>query len=107
MPFGKHKGQLLRGVEPDYLEWLLSNCDLRPRLRSAVEAELRRREIEAEAAGPYRRSERQPLTDLRPVLSAWFRAMSLEFHGDRGGSDDQMRVVNCGYALLKKLVGLS
>jgi hypothetical protein len=29
--------------------------------------------------------------------------MSLEFHGDRGGSDDQMRVVNRGYALHKKL----
>ena len=27
MPFGKHKGTLIADVPPDYLEWVLDNCD--------------------------------------------------------------------------------
>jgi hypothetical protein len=43
MPFGKYKARGLDTIPADYLEWLLENCELRPALKRAVEAELHRR----------------------------------------------------------------
>jgi hypothetical protein len=44
MPFGKHKGMTVGWLVkfcPDYLDWVLENCDnLRPRLRTAIEEAL-------------------------------------------------------------------
>jgi hypothetical protein len=50
MPFGRHRGKLLRDLPTEYLNWLVLECnDLRPRLRMAVQAELERR---ADNIGP-------------------------------------------------------
>jgi uncharacterized protein (DUF3820 family) len=40
MPFGKWKGEKLEDIPPDYLEWALENCDLRPALQAEMEAQL-------------------------------------------------------------------
>ena len=38
MPFGKHKGTLLKDIPVDYLEWVLENCqNLSYILRKAIE----------------------------------------------------------------------
>jgi putative quorum-sensing-regulated virulence factor len=38
MPFGKFKGERLKDVDTDYLEWVLQNCDnIRDSLRDAIE----------------------------------------------------------------------
>jgi exodeoxyribonuclease X len=37
MPFGKHKGQLLKDVPSDYRDWLLNQTDIDPYLRKALE----------------------------------------------------------------------
>jgi len=36
MPFGKHKGRALSDIPEDYLVWVLDNCNLTPRLRTAI-----------------------------------------------------------------------
>ena len=38
MPFGKHKGMLLADVPGDYKQWLLTQGDIDPYLRKALEA---------------------------------------------------------------------
>lgn len=37
MPFGKYQGESLADLPSDYVNWLLSNCQLRPELRVALE----------------------------------------------------------------------
>ena len=44
MPFGKHKGEELSNIDEDYLKYILNNFDLRPKLKTAVEEELAKRE---------------------------------------------------------------
>jgi exodeoxyribonuclease X len=36
MPFGKHKGMLLKDLPSDYKEWLLGQADINPYLRRAL-----------------------------------------------------------------------
>jgi hypothetical protein len=43
MPFGKHKGTLIRSVPTDYLCWLAAECKLSAALRKDIAAELDRR----------------------------------------------------------------
>jgi exodeoxyribonuclease X len=38
MPFGKHKGMLLADVPKDYKKWLLTQQDIDPFLRKALES---------------------------------------------------------------------
>lgn len=86
MPFGKHKGQPVENMPPQYLEWLASNTDLREPLRSAV----------WRALG----------ADMVPVgldtdrVKATYRAVSLKWHPDRGGSHEAMQAVNEFYTML-------
>jgi len=39
-PFGKHKGKRIKEVPRGYLQWALTNCDLRGWLLAAVQATL-------------------------------------------------------------------
>lgn len=43
MPFGKHKGEELEDIESSYLQWVISNLDLREDLNEAIEEELMNR----------------------------------------------------------------
>ena len=36
MPFGKHKGDYLKNVPPDYLRWVLSTCNIGDDLRKEI-----------------------------------------------------------------------
>lgn len=40
MPFGKYKGEELENIPPDYLEWCLENCDMRPALAEEMQNQL-------------------------------------------------------------------
>jgi chromosome segregation ATPase len=59
----------------------------------------------------YRAKERDSWVDNilsvlnRPTVSKIFREFSLKYHPDRGGSDEQMRVVNEMHAALLALLG--
>jgi hypothetical protein len=115
MPFGKHRGKLLGDVPYSYLLWLLRETDLDPPLRAAVEAELALREgprgadpggdgctCACHAGGNHRPA---PADLVRPVLRTWFAQLAMKYHRDRGGSDEQMRVVNDARDRLEKLLG--
>ena len=53
MPFGKHKGRKLADIPSDYLDWLQTNCDLRPRLKMQIAGEIQRRRNAADwTSGP-------------------------------------------------------
>jgi len=40
MPFGKYKGEFVDELPADYIDWLLTECDLRPALQKELEAQL-------------------------------------------------------------------
>lgn len=40
MPFGKHKGEELADIPNDYLDWCLTNLDIRQPLRAAMENQI-------------------------------------------------------------------
>lgn len=40
MPFGKYKGEYVDELPADYIDWLLTECDLRPALQKELEAQL-------------------------------------------------------------------
>jgi uncharacterized protein (DUF3820 family) len=41
MPFGKHKGEFVEDLPPDYVEWLLENVErLNPSLQEELEKQL-------------------------------------------------------------------
>ena len=92
MPFGKYKGRPLRDIPEDYLAWLLDNCELKPTLRQAVTAALN---LNCE----------RPQTSLTTeVVGQWYRRMAMEFHPDRRGSHESMKVINRGHEVLLELV---
>jgi len=43
MPFGKHRGQAIKDLPDDYLNWILENVGLKGSLLRALEAEYERR----------------------------------------------------------------
>lgn len=98
MPFGKFKGQRLADVDTGYLEWLLENCALRESLKSAVKAELDRREWN-QSPDPLHSSE--ITTD---IVNTWHRRLAVKFHPDKGGSHAAMVAVNAGRDLLMQLM---
>lgn len=111
MPFGRHKGERLEDIPTDYLEWCASTCkNLRPPLRAAILRELQGRGSEyrqhSDPDPPHRQQHNPPPVDVSATVAAWFRRMALEFHPDRGGSNDAMRAVNRGLELLKELLGV-
>ena len=102
MPFGKYKGRPLSSVPDDYLLWVLDNVEsLSPTLRRAIEARL--------GVAPPPPPPPPPtghLVAIEKVIRSWHRQMALKYHPDRGGSHEQMLIVNEGAELLKQLAGL-
>jgi hypothetical protein len=39
------------------------------------------------------------------VVKTWIRQLTMRYHPDRGGSQEEMKVVNAAYELLKQLLG--
>lgn len=102
MPFGKYRGEFLTEIPPNYLRWLLRECD-------SIDSYLRRR-VEEEL---YRRSDRdtklqqeqpqQPPVDFKAILSRVHKEMAMRFHPDRGGHVEAMKAINCVMDRLKEL----
>jgi uncharacterized protein (DUF3820 family) len=99
MPFGQHKGKSLRDVPSDYLIWLANECNLKPRLRNAVEAELENR------AGESGLCECMAPRGLEHLIRTWYRESALRYHPDKGGSVTAMQIVNDCHDRLKRLAG--
>jgi hypothetical protein len=99
MPFGRYRGRSLEEVPEDYLLWLRS-IDLSDWLRDAVEDEMALR-----GAGRFQEQPcRPPAADWSGVIARWYRQLALDFHPDRGGSHEAMKVVNEAYNRLRKLL---
>ena len=92
MPFGKHKGEYLDDIPGDYLEWVLENCELNPYLRTAIENSL----------DPPVKLTGSEITQAK--LEQWYRTMALRFHPDKGGTDEQMKVVNACREELERVI---
>lgn len=116
MPFGKYRGCDIGDVPDDYLEWVLDNIEIRSEaLRGAIESKLEGTYVR----GGYRHQATSPppppppppppsggVAIVEKVIRAWHRQMTLKYHPDRGGTHEQMLLVNEGAELLKKLAGL-
>jgi hypothetical protein len=104
MPFGRHRGQTLDQIPVSYLRWVLANChDISLDLRRGIQSVL------AEAEGAPRTDEpgeRPPPADWAPILKTWYGALALKYHPDRGGTHEQMIVINEAYDRLRSLVGV-
>jgi hypothetical protein len=77
-------------------------------LRSQIEQELERRagsESSASPPPPPSSSGGRSLTEIKGILSRWYHELCLRYHGDRGGSDEQMKVLNHAYSRLKEMIG--
>lgn len=114
LDFGKYAGECVADIPTSYLQWLLREQVLRgrPLLQAAVEMEVEARSRRGEGSGQSQRhaerhGERQGYTPALAdeVVRRWFAKLSLRFHPDRGGSDEEMRVVNFAHELLKELLG--
>jgi hypothetical protein len=109
MPFGKYRGRLLTEIPQSYLCWVLTNCEnitwqLRMEIRAIVDKA--RQDARQDARGQAPDGSKPPeLIDWSGILTTWYRAMSLRFHPDRGGTTEAMVAVNMGYEKLKELTG--
>jgi hypothetical protein len=102
MPFGKHKGVELPDLPEDYLLWLAALPDLRPPLRIAVDAELRRRET-ASASTPRReRLDVEATEAAARIVTQGYRLAAMDAHPDRGGDTATMQAVNRAAAVLRR-----
>jgi hypothetical protein len=101
--FGKHRGQPVTAVPSDYLDWCLRECRcLRAHLREAIEAELARRH--GGHAKPHGNGAAAGAPDLGEMIAEWYRGLCLKYHPDRGGSKEEMQVVNEARDRLLQLV---
>lgn len=86
LKFGKHKGKDLRDVPESYLQWLLDNAtNLTPALKQEI------------------------INILTPSpsigqIGKWYRSLALAYHPDKGGTNEQMKVVNYAYESLLKIL---
>jgi hypothetical protein len=91
--FGKHQGRRIADTPTGYLHWVFDNCtDLYPDFREMIRQELARRAGDHAQGASDRATAGTSLTD--PVISEFFRLLSLKYHPDRGGTHEQMLVVN-------------
>lgn len=109
MPFGMHRGKPLERIPTAYLAWLWNECDLMPRLRAAVESELRQRTEGDGATGAIEPHEESiPLADVRIALKTWYWEAARQFHPDRTLDNGKvMSAINASYARLQELLGVS
>lgn len=89
--FGKHKGKPLEEIPEDYLCWVLENCSPRPTLLRAIEQIL---DVNDEPN----------LAITVDIVGPWYRKLAVEYHPDRGGTHQQMLVVNRCNDLLEELI---
>lgn len=101
MPFGRHKGRPLSEIPSEYLSWLLRECDLRPWLHDAVEAELQDR------VSGFRQEHDHPPVALDTIITQWHRELVKRHHPDRGGSLEAMKAINDAADRLRTLVGVA
>lgn len=120
MPFGKYRGEELQDIPRDYLRWLLHNVELRgPALKAEVEYIVGEEAPEDfPDAGPWTRratgstgGRTTPPTDLQAMrtdlvdaVESWQRRLARQFHPDRGGTDELMKAINEGAAMLRAAI---
>jgi hypothetical protein len=113
MPFGKYKGRALRDVPDNYLGWLLDECDLKPRLRHAVEQELDTREENALYGSAAAQEDSHNAmarfrSDLASKVRQWRRECAMRFHPDKSSYEPAvMAAINDAADRLERLIGLA
>ena len=105
VPFGRHRGTPLDELEDGYFWWLHDRDNLREPLRSALDAEARRRRLNNER-------EEKPTPDLErdlpeaavceELLAAGYRSLAMKHHPDRGGDHERMQQINAAAEWLRK-----
>ncbi len=114
MPFGEHRGDPLDSIDTGYLRWWLKKMDsdgLRAEYREAVVAILQARGDRPPAPRPPPRPEVGIASakliwaaEIRSMAKAWFSQMTLKYHPDRGGSNEQQMVVlECYRSMMDEL----
>jgi hypothetical protein len=101
MPFGRHRGELLTNLPDEYVEWLRS-LDLHDPLRSAIEAEAKRRGLlsDDDHSAP-------DLALVEATINAGRRTLARRDHPDLGGEHERMVAINnCADWLLAQARGL-
>jgi hypothetical protein len=100
MPFGKHKGIVLENLPVDYLDWVLGWMDSedsgwmsysRKRLFDAMEDEWDRRQSGTRPKEVAKSKMSAAARSLKSeFIKSGYRAMSLKYHPDKGGTSEQM-----------------
>lgn len=99
MPWGKYRGMPINDIPPDYLAWLLRNCDLQPHLKAAVQRAYERH------CRPHE-SHTGTAVAIAPLVRKWYRRMALEYHPDKRGDHESMKIVNRARDILLELAGV-
>lgn len=103
MPFGKHAGKSLSEIPTSYLLWVLrARRRLQPDLRQAIGQILAAQGCPPVANGGMNPSSPDSLT----VIRQWYRGLVLDYHPDRGGSQEAMQIINEAHERLRRLAGL-
>lgn len=132
MPFGKHRGEEVRDLPDDYVEWLAANTKLFGALRQAIRDELEDRGMSTEGLddnpepewhyrnGDGRRWNQAPpappprddtfalsvdLADrdiLHALVNTGYQQLAIRWHPDKGGSVTEMVRLNRVVAELRK-----
>ena len=89
MPFGRHRGRLVRDLPDHYLIWLINNVALYGDLRCAVEAEYEARDLQHTGSSVIvLRPEQRPIA--REIVDAGYHTLARRMHPDAGGTNEQM-----------------
>lgn len=89
--FGKYKGYDLSEVPDDYLRWLISTQEKR---LDEYRHELDRRNAMRDAK----------LSWAERIVQAGYRSLAMQYHPDRGGSNELMREVISAHETLKTML---
>jgi hypothetical protein len=87
-----------------YLRWVLDNCHdiLSLDLRRSIQGILLEEAADRPRADST--SERSPPAGWASVLKTWYAGLAMQYHPDRGGTHEQMIVVNACYDRLRRMV---
>src|SRR5262245_53117450 len=126
---GRHRDKPPGEMPLPYVVWLLTEADIGPDQRAALEAGLWSRicawqairqafnaaAAQARADGfaqgyaeghAYGKGKVVGVAFLKDAVATWARTLALRFHPDRGGSDQAMAAVNHARELLLQLLAL-